>query len=662
MSAANSAARPASGTSQPAGALPTTRRSLAPAARGVLIALAATAATFLLAFNGGFYEPRDREALGAVVWWVIALGAILGLWPRSRVPTSAMVAGGLLAALAVWTGLSALWAPAAETALSELGRVLLYLGIFLLAVLATRSRDGGWIADGLGLGIAAVAALALASRLFPDLVGVTELDRLLPGAGDRLTYPVDYWNGLAILVGLGFPLLLHTATTVRSARWRALALAPMPVLASAIYLTSSRGGILVAVTGMIVLIALTDRRVLTAAATGLGLGASVLAVAVLRARDAVVNGPFDSDLAVSQGRSAMLLIALICLLTGALALLLAALAPVRPRLAPALRAGGVAVVVLAALVALAMVHPRQRFEEFKQRPASGDVSIEAHLFSAGGSGRWQFWDGALDQFAAHPLNGGGAGSYESWWAANGSIPYFLRDAHSVWLETAGELGVVGISLLVAFFIAALVGGGLAMRRGPPEERSTPAALSAVVIAFCAGAAVDWMWELTVVAAIAVLCAGLLAGPAVRKASSGLAAPRPRRLGLVPRVVLVEVALTAVALLLLPLLSERSLDQSRAAAQRGDAAEATDAGLDARALAPWTSGPPQQLALVRESAGDLAGASSWVDRAIEENDADWRLWLLAARIQTASGQAERARDSLNRAKALNPKSKIFAPER
>ncbi len=680
MSAANSAARPASASApEPAGALPTTRRLSGPASRAGWLAIAVTAATFLLAFKGGFYQPQDREALTVVVWWAIALGAIFGLWPRAPVPRSALVAGGLLAAFALWTGLSALWAPARETALAELGRVLLYLGIFLLALLATRPGDGGRIADGLGLGIAAVAALALASRLFPDLVGTTELDRLLPGATDRLTYPVDYWNGLGILLGLGFALLLRTAAT-EGARWRPLAIAPVPVLSCAIYLTSSRGGVLVAATGMVVLVALTDRRVLTAVATGLGLGASVLAIAVLRARDAVVSGPFESDLASSQGRSAALLIVLISLLTGLPMLFVAALAPVRPRMAPALRGAGVAAAVVAALAAIALLHPGQRFEEFRAPPASGDVSIESHLFSAGGSGRWQFWDGALDQFAAHPLAGGGAGSYESWWAVNGSIPYFLRDAHSVWLETAGELGVLGIALLVAFVTSALVGGALALRRGPPEERATPAALMAVVIAFCAGAAVDWMWEMTVVAAIAVLCAGLLAGPAVRgraaestldpadasegartagAASSGATAPRPRRLALVPRVLLVEVALTAVALVALPLLSERGLEQSRAAAERGDVAAATEAALDARALAPWTSGPPQQLALIRESAGDLAGASVWVDRAIEENDADWRLWLLAARVQTAFGDAELARDSLRRAKALNPKSKIFA---
>ena len=675
MSAANSAARPASaGAPEPAGALPTTRRLSGPTSRAGWLAIAVTAATFLLAFKGGFYQPQDREALTVVVWWAIALGAILGFWPRAPVPRSALVAGGLLAAFALWTGLSALWAPAPETALAELGRVLLYLGIFLLALLATRPGDGGRIADGLGLGIAAVAALALASRLFPDLVGTTELDRLLPGATDRLTYPVDYWNGLGILLGLGFALLLRTAAT-EGARWRRLAIAPVPMLSCAIYLTSSRGGVLVAATGMVVLVALTDRRVLTAVAAGLGLGASVLAIAVLRARDAVVSGPFESDLASSQGRSAALLIVLISLLTGVLMLFVAALAPVRPRMAPALRGAGVAAAVVAGLVALALLHPGQRFEEFRAPPASGDVSIESHLFSAGGSGRWQFWDGALDQFAAHPLAGGGAGSYESWWAVNGSIPYFLRDAHSVWLETAGELGLLGIALLVAFVASALVGGALALRRGPPEERATPAALMAVVIAFCAGAAVDWMWEMTVVAAIAVLCAGLLAGPAVRRRAAeptldpadasegartaGATAPRPRRLAFAPRVVLVEVALTAVALVALPLLSERGLDQSRADAERGYLAAATESALDARALAPWTSGPPQQLALVRESAGDLAGASVWVDRAIEENDADWRLWLLAARIQTASGQAERARESLRRAKALNPKSEIFA---
>src|SRR5438477_597694 len=82
---------------------------------------------------------------------------------------------------------------------------------------------------------AAVAALALASRLFPDLVGQTVVGRLLPDAAVRLSYPVDYWNGLGILVALGLPLLLRSATAIEAGLWRGGAIAGVPLLSSAVF-------------------------------------------------------------------------------------------------------------------------------------------------------------------------------------------------------------------------------------------------------------------------------------------------------------------------------------------------------------------------------------------------------------------------------------------
>ena len=74
--------------------------------------------------------------------------------------------------------------------------------------------------------------------------------------------------------------------------------------------------------------------------------------------------------------------------------------------------------------------------------------MRSHLLSANGSGRWQFWESAVDAFQATPLLGHGAGSYEAWWAEHGSLAVFVRDAHSLYLETLAELGVLGFLLLV----------------------------------------------------------------------------------------------------------------------------------------------------------------------------------------------------------------------
>ena len=109
----------------------------------------------------------------------------------------------------------------------------------------------------------AVGILALASRLFPDLTGPREVSRLLPGTEARLSYPVYYLNGLGMLMALGVPLALRTATSIEAGRWRAAALAPVPALVGVVYLTSSRGAAAVGAVGVLAFVALTDRRLLT---------------------------------------------------------------------------------------------------------------------------------------------------------------------------------------------------------------------------------------------------------------------------------------------------------------------------------------------------------------------------------------------------------------
>ena len=94
----------------------------------------------------------------------------------------------------------------------------------------------------------------------------------------------------------------------------------------------------------------------------------------------------------------------------------------------------------------------------------------------------------MDQFAERPVAGEGAGSFESWWAQNGTLRKFLRDAHSLYLETMGELGVLGLLALLGMFgtgFVAAIGASCAWagpiarpsRRSPPswpDSRSPPA--------------------------------------------------------------------------------------------------------------------------------------------------------------------------------------------
>ena len=65
------------------------------------------------------------------------------------------------------------------------------------------------------------------------------------------------------------------------------------------------------------------------------------------------------------------------------------------------------------------------------------------------------------------------------WLRDRTVPEVVRDAHSIWLETAAELGLVGLALL-----AALVGGvalaAVRARRGGAAAVAGPAAALAVV--------------------------------------------------------------------------------------------------------------------------------------------------------------------------------------
>src|SRR5207248_10482609 len=138
-----------------------------------------------------------------------------GLLPLSRVPRAAIVAAGFLGALALLSGLSVIWSAGAETAFDEAGRVLTYLGGFLVvALVATRSGLARWT-DGIGLGIVAVVVLALIARLFPHLIPGSDSS---PFANDpRATWPLDYWNGLAIFAALAVPPLVRVAVAARTA-------------------------------------------------------------------------------------------------------------------------------------------------------------------------------------------------------------------------------------------------------------------------------------------------------------------------------------------------------------------------------------------------------------------------------------------------------------
>jgi SAM-dependent methyltransferase len=622
----------------------------------LLVGAGVAAVLFLIAVDGGSYSLESRNSLALVIWWAILLRVGLpDLMEREPVSRAGLATAGFLVVVAVWTLLSLLWAESSEKAFNEFNRVTLYLGVFLFAVLfASRRSARTWIV-GLAVASSAIGLLALVSRLHPDPFPTSPLPFI--GADEaRLNYPLYYWNGLAVFVALGLPLLLFFAASRRVA-WplRGAALAVMPALAAVLYLTSSRGGTAVAVLGLAVFVLLTRRALVAALALALAAAASAILLKLLTDRPALVDRP-TSAAAESEAASFAPLLVGVCLLAGVVYAVGCRFAPELPRVGPWPRRVATGLVIATAVAGVVAASPDERLEEFKNPPAAGEETVQSHLISASGRGRWQWWVGALDMWREEPVRGLGAGAYESWWSEHGTIAGFVRDAHSLYLETLAELGAVGFLLLVAALATPFIA---AFRRffGPNADRSMLAALIASLTAFAVEAGIDWMWEMTAVSVFAFVCAGLL----VRVAGPAAPVRRPTRrvTGALARVG-AAVAVSAILLAqLVPLLRAHRIDASQYASERGDGAAALEHALEARQIQPWAASPYLQLALVDERLGELRRAHTWITQGIERDRVDWRLWLVRARLEARLGQIPQARRSLDEARRLNPRSPLFA---
>ncbi len=622
--------------------------------------LAIAASVFAIGLDNGGYSITTRTALAAIVW-TLALAILVLRRRREAAPRAVIAAGGALLVYALIAGVSIAWSDSAERSFLEFDRALMYLGVFAVVAVSARSGDARtWLA-GLGIGAAAVCILALVGRCFPSLGLSISLAKYLPSIGGRLSYPLGYWNGLGILAALAMSLMVGVAATARTALGRGAALAAVPALAATIYLTSSRGAVAVVAVAVVALVLLAARRVVLFTALASAAAGSAVTIAVVVGRGALADRP-GSAAAASQGHSAAVLIAVACLLTGLVYAFLAGwIGELRltSRVAYAATASLCVVAVAGAIAA----DPPARVREFKAQPPpiveAPSGFVQKHLLSGNGSGRWQFWSAAVSEFRSRPVAGRGAGSYEAWWTRHQPFYYPARNAHSLWLQTLGELGILGFAALASAFAIALGAGFARMRALRGESRAVIGALTATFIAWIVGAALDWIWELTAVGLIGVACLAVLTGRA--------SAPR---VGVIPREPLrapvIAVAFVVVAAVLvaqgLPWLTEREIGASQAAVRAGDARTALARAADARDIEPWAASPRVQLGLVEEASGNLTAARASMRAAIRHDPTDWRVWLTYTRIEVRSGQPRGALRGLARVRRLNPRLPLLAAPR
>jgi cytochrome c-type biogenesis protein CcmH/NrfG len=619
-----------------------------------------------LGLQGGGYDAVVRGEVGIAVWWITLLAVVVGVLPTARVTKLAWIGLGLLLAFGLWTTLGLTWTESSERTSMEIARVASYLGIFALCALSQGRDSLRRTVGGLASGIAFIGIIALLSRITPGWITPDDAGSQSLTAQRRLNYPLGYWNGLAALVAIGMPLLLVNALQARRVVLGALAAAAVPALALTGFYTLSRGGAVAALIGIAALALVYPRRLAALPTVGVVLVGTVLLIAAATQRDALENAPLSA--AASGEADEMLAITLaVCAGVGLLqaALRLAAkyewVSAIR---APSRRAtligfGAAALIALVALVAAGI--PGQlsdSWEEFKQPSGPGETSA-ARFESAAGAGRYQLWGAALDANSTAPMQGIGPGTFEFWEAREGTIGPFVRDAHSLYLETLAETGIIGF-LLIAGLVAVVLATGTirTLARGSTERRGWAAGATAAATAFAFAAAVDWAWELAVLPVVFLVLAAALLGPdaeARSRRSSRFSGQLPN----LARVPIAAVAVGAVLLIAVPLAATEALRASQGDVRANQLSDAAAEASVAGSIQPSAASPPLQQALVAELAGNLAGAADAARDATEQEPMNWRPWLVLARIEAERGRVAQSLEAYREARSLNPRSSVFA---
>ena len=602
---------------------------------------------------GGFFAGTTGLAavimgVAALVWLTVARRPFAGLTG----PLALLLAA--LAALAAWTLLSASWSDAAARAVYEFDRTLLYLFAAFAFGLALRADgDRRRLLWGLAAAGTILCAAGLATHLLPETFSAERSVQ-----ADRLSHPVTYWNTLGLLASFTLVALLHLASSEREGVVaRVLAAAAFPMVATTLFFTFSRGSIALGALALVAYVVLGRPRALAGGLIAIVPPTALVLVAAYGA-DVLATEQAASAAGAAQGEDVALV--LLACVAGAIALRLAAL-PLdkrltRARLVPrvgrrtALAAVGVLIVLLA-IPAVALDAPgwasRQvdRFTEGDYVSSEGDR--RDRLVQVGNNGRLDHWGASIDAFEREPLRGEGAGTYPLQWARDRPSDFDVQDGHGLYTEVLGELGLVGLGLVLLAMAALLVGAALRVR-GP--ERAAGAATFAIVGLFVVHVGTDWDWEMPVVTLPAIVL-GAAACAAGRPAGGRLAAP--------PQLARVLLGLGVLLLAVLPGLvwaSQSRLDAAVRAFDRGDCGTAIDRALAANEVLAVRPEPFEVLAYCDARLGQPELSLRAMDAALRRDPESWRLHYGRAIVRAAAGKDPWP--SLREARRRNPRSNLL----
>ena len=594
--------------------------------------------TVLTVLSGGIDLGDGLATRGATAAMLATLvAAPFAAWAlmRSRdraAPRSgpALLAIGGVAGLAVWAGVSILWAPAGDLAWTEANRIALaalalVIGIGIASMVPQAPER---FAVGLSIAAAPVVLWALLARCMPTVFG-SDFEP------SRLQAPVGYWNALALVAVVAIPGLLWWAAR-RGGDHRDLmgAAAAITVAVTTLVLTYSRGGLLSLVLVCLIVVGIMPGRMRQLSALAGGLIGAILPAWYGLTTDALTD-----DALIAADRSDAGLGLLWRLLVG-LAIAAAVAWAIQRVLGGGRltrrRAGVAALVVVLLGVtvagAYALAKPRDVGAWISARTAEvtgtsgGLANTPGRLGSLDTNQRLQWWSEAARSAGDNLLVGEGAGSFPLVHLrerTTGEDRLNVRQPHNLVLEIASGLGLVGLALLGCLVAGVAWAGARAwQRRGPP----TIALPLAVFAAFLLQSQLDWTWTVPALTTVAMAAAGvMIAAAAPGPAPPGRSVPR--------HVVAGAWALAPIIMLsaLIPWWSQEKVAQGNQAISAGQPAVAEERAQEASDLNPLAIQPWLLRARAAALLDDPAGMRAAARRATQVqpgNPAGWALLAVA----------------------------------
>lgn len=645
-----------------------------PAAAGLLLAALAAAIAYACFADGATSLPDESRLQIAIALAVPpALAALLfGGGLRARAPALGWAGLGLLAALALWTGLSLAWTTAPDLTWAALNRTTAYALFAALALVlgASLPRAPERVALAYVAVAVAVAAYALGGKVAPWLE--------LPLAGDlnhtadfsRLRAPLGYWNALALVCALAVPLALRgAADPVRGGRSRLVLLLALVPLLTTVALSYSRGGLLVLAVAAGALVALGPDRLRLIAFGGVAALGTLPGLAVAFGRDDLTEDGLSIAARTDDG-----LLLLGALVAGAIATLAAgaylrradARLVLTPRGRRVARRGALAATAAALVVALGALAA-------SERGVTGTIAHEvdsftsvqedrqddpARLLQTSSGNRWVWWNEAAGAFWDRPLLGHGGGSFPLVHLAYRDNDLQVRQAHSVPLQWLAELGLVGALLGLGGLALLALAAARRIRAARGGERTYAAALAAACAGWGVHMWIDWDWEIPALTLPLLLFLGTLAArPATRDRGEAGAGPSVgARAGLLALGTALACAFAVSALL--PALARERTSEALVLAGGGGGdglVEAAARAEAARRLNPLAVEPLFTAATIAERRGRYREAARLLAEAVRRQPANPQVWQRVAAFHLTLDDAPGARDAAAAVLRLDPEN-------